>query len=125
VRAQIAAKTRESRLLQLSQQELEALPRETPVYDGVGKMYVRLPRSSHARSPAFLLFFVFPYGTSHSDSLLARFVLTSTKDVSTRQVKEAADLKAELANLDKKLNYLETTFKNSQQHMEALFRRAG
>jgi prefoldin subunit 1 len=51
--------------------------------------------------------------------------LTSTKDVSTRQVKEAADLKAELANLDKKLNYLETTFKNSQQHMEALFRRAG
>jgi prefoldin subunit 1 len=38
VRAQIAAKTRESRLLQLSQQELDALPKETPVYDGVGKM---------------------------------------------------------------------------------------
>jgi prefoldin subunit 1 len=40
VRAQIAAKTRESRLLQLSQQELDALPKETPVYDGVGKMFV-------------------------------------------------------------------------------------
>jgi hypothetical protein len=40
VRAQIASKNRESRMLQLSAVELDALPKETPIYDGVGKMYV-------------------------------------------------------------------------------------
>lgn len=54
-----------------------------------------------------------------------RFVLTSTEDVKVRQAKQATDIKAELANLDKKLHYLETTYKNSQQHMEALFKRGG
>lgn len=54
-----------------------------------------------------------------------RFVLTSTQDVKTRQAKEATDVKTEIANLEKKLNYLETTYKNSQQHMEALFKRGG
>jgi prefoldin subunit 1 len=47
VRAQIAAKNRESRMLQLSDTELDALPAETPVYDGVGKMY------GHTSSPAW------------------------------------------------------------------------
>lgn len=52
-----------------------------------------------------------------------RFVLTSTEDVKTRQAKEAADVKTELANLDKKLHYLQTTYDNSQQHIKALFER--
>lgn len=38
VRGQITSKNRESRLLQLSAVELDTLPKETPVYDGVGKM---------------------------------------------------------------------------------------
>lgn len=41
VRSQLAAKQRESRLLELSSTELAALPTDTPVYDGVGKMYDR------------------------------------------------------------------------------------
>lgn len=52
-----------------------------------------------------------------------RFVLTSTAEVKTRQAKEASDVKAELANLDKKLHYLQTTYDNSQQHIRALFER--
>ncbi|OTA37225.1 hypothetical protein BTJ68_02687 [Hortaea werneckii EXF-2000] len=40
VRAQIASKKREERKLQLSNKELSDLPSLTPVYDGVGKMYV-------------------------------------------------------------------------------------
>ena len=55
----------------------------------------------------------------------ARFVLTSTEDVKTRQAKEAVDVKAEIANLEKKLHYLETTYKNSQQHIETLFKNGG
>ncbi|EME49109.1 hypothetical protein DOTSEDRAFT_118094, partial [Dothistroma septosporum NZE10] len=91
VRTQIASKTRENRMLQLSSTELDTLPKDTPVYDGIGKM----------------------------------FVLTSTEGVKTRQAKEAADVKAEIASLEKKLHYLETTFKNSQQHIEALFKNGG
>ncbi|KAI5370521.1 Putative prefoldin beta [Septoria linicola] len=91
VRGQISTKTRENRMLQLSEVELDSLPKETPVYDGVGKM----------------------------------FVLTTTEDVKKRQAKEATDVKAEIANLEKKLNYLETTYKNSQQHMDAILQRGG
>ena len=40
VRGQMASKTREKRMLQLSVSELDTLPKETPVYDGVGKMCV-------------------------------------------------------------------------------------
>jgi len=38
VRGQIASKNRESRMLQLSDTEMNALPKDTPVYDGVGRM---------------------------------------------------------------------------------------
>lgn len=34
-------------------------------------------------------------------------------------------MKAEIANLEKKLHYLDTTYKNSQQHIEALFKNGG
>ncbi len=56
---------------------------------------------------------------------ISRFVLTTTEDVRNRQAKEAADVKAEIANLEKKLNYLETTYKNSQTHMDAILHRGG
>lgn len=39
VKSQIASKNRESRMLQLSEVELDTLPKETPIYDGVGKMW--------------------------------------------------------------------------------------
>jgi prefoldin subunit 1 len=39
VRGQITSKQREKRMLELSQKELASIPKETPVYDGVGKMY--------------------------------------------------------------------------------------
>jgi prefoldin subunit 1 len=39
VRGQMASKQREKRMLELSQKELATLPKETSVYDGVGKMY--------------------------------------------------------------------------------------
>jgi prefoldin subunit 1 len=39
VKAQISAKSREGRLLQLTSKELAGLPANTQVYEGVGKMY--------------------------------------------------------------------------------------
>jgi prefoldin subunit 1 len=40
VRQQKVANSRESRMLQLTGSEMESLPKETKVYEGVGKMYV-------------------------------------------------------------------------------------
>ncbi|KAI6792723.1 hypothetical protein KC367_g2634 [Hortaea werneckii] len=91
VRAQIASKKREERKLQLSNKELSDLPSLTPVYDGVGKM----------------------------------FVGTSIPDVQKKQDREAEDCKKELANLDKKLQYLEQTYKNSTEHIEGILKRGG
>ncbi|KAK5120546.1 hypothetical protein LTR85_006202 [Meristemomyces frigidus] len=91
VRAQIASKNRESRMLQLSNTEMDALAKETPVYNGVGKM----------------------------------FVATTIPDIKAMHAKEGEDCKKELANLDKKLHYLETTYKNSNDHMEAILKRGG
>ena len=54
-----------------------------------------------------------------------RFVLTSTHEVKNQQTQEAADVKKELANLDKKLHYLETTYKNSNEHIEQILKRGG
>jgi len=39
VKAQIAAKTREARLVHLTTKELTPLPKDTKVYEGVGRMY--------------------------------------------------------------------------------------
>lgn len=43
----------------------------------------------------------------------------------TSQAKDAEAVVKEIENLKKKENYLEQTLKNSQEHMEALFKRGG
>jgi hypothetical protein len=40
VRQQKTARTREARLLELTSSEVSSLPKDTKVYEGVGKMYV-------------------------------------------------------------------------------------
>lgn len=54
-----------------------------------------------------------------------RFVLTSTDEVKQKQSKEAVDIDKEMENLNKKLHYLDTTYKNATQHIEQIFARAG
>ncbi|GAB7325650.1 hypothetical protein MBLNU13_g09629t1 [Cladosporium sp. NU13] len=91
VRQQMQSQTRKKRMLELSTAEIDALPQDTRVYNGVGKMFVN----------------------------------TTTSDVKADQAKDAEAVVKELENLKKKENYLETTLKNSQEHMEAIFKRAG
>jgi len=91
VKAQIAAKNREGRILQLTSSEVASLPEETNVYEGVGKMFVWSPSA----------------------------------DVKQRLAAESEELKSDTSNLEKKLHYLETTYKNSQQSIEQLFRSGG
>ncbi|KAK5938555.1 hypothetical protein PMZ80_009527 [Knufia obscura] len=41
--AEIGGKKREARLNQLTSSELDTLPKDNPVYEGVGKMFVAVP----------------------------------------------------------------------------------
>ncbi|QDS74251.1 hypothetical protein FKW77_002997 [Venturia effusa] len=86
VKAQLQAKNREQRMLQLTASEVGILPRETRVYEGVGKM----------------------------------FVLTPPQEVMDRLATETKALESEKENLDKKLHYLETTYKNSMDNLEKI-----
>ena len=43
----------------------------------------------------------------------------------SRQTKESADADKEMENLNKKLHYLETTYKNAQDHLEKIFKGSG
>ncbi|KAH8697492.1 putative prefoldin subunit 1 [Talaromyces proteolyticus] len=43
VKAQISTKQRDIRLLQLTSSELQSLPKDTNVYEGVGKMFIHAP----------------------------------------------------------------------------------
>ncbi|KAF4310212.1 putative prefoldin subunit 1 protein [Botryosphaeria dothidea] len=88
VKAQIAAKAREQRMLQLTSSEVDSLPKDTNVYEGVGKM----------------------------------FVWSAVPDVKTRLASESEELKSDTVNLEKKLHYLETTYKNSRDNLEQLFK---
>ncbi|GES60890.1 prefoldin subunit 1 [Aspergillus terreus] len=42
-KAQMTAKQREIRKLELTSEEIRTLPKDTPVYEGVGKMFVSVP----------------------------------------------------------------------------------
>lgn len=56
---------------------------------------------------------------------LNRFVFRPTADVEKRLVFETTELKADVSNLNKKLHYLETTHKNSREHIDQIFRSGG
>ncbi|PGG99369.1 hypothetical protein AJ80_09365 [Polytolypa hystricis UAMH7299] len=88
VKAQITAKQREVRLLELTSSEISQLPKSTNVYEGVGKMFIAAPMTN----------------------------------VDKRLTGETKGLKSDITNLEKKLHYLETTHKNSREHIEQLFR---
>ena len=57
--------------------------------------------------------------------ILGRFVFSPLAQVEGRLSSEAADLKSDISNLNKKLHYLETTHKNSREHIDQIFNRAG
>jgi prefoldin subunit 1 len=105
------------RLLELTSDELGQVPKDTNVYEGVGKMWVTfsetpLPQICQLILPC-LWFQLF------------RFVATPLPKVNQRLSKELQDVKTEVVNLDKKLHYLETTQKNSRDHIDQLFRAGG
>lgn len=66
-------------------------------------------RRSITRSPANIIFF-------------GRFVFSPISTVDKRLTTETSELKSEVENLGKKLLYLETTHKNSREHIDQIFK---
>ena len=50
---------------------------------------------------------------------------TPVNNVQTRLVSETAELKSDISSLNKKLHYLETTHKNSREHIDQIFKSRG
>ena len=51
-----------------------------------------------------------------------RFVASPTIEIDKRLKTETSELKTDVDNLGKKLQYLETTHKNSREHIEQIFK---
>lgn len=96
-------------MLQLTTNELDTLPSETKVYDGVGRLYVLL-----------CVVETLVRANRHYS-----FVQTSPADVKSRNERQAEDLKREKVDLEKRLHYLETTAKNSQAHIDQMLKSGG
>ena len=54
-----------------------------------------------------------------------RFVLSPKPVMNKRLASEVATSKTEITNLEKKLHYLETTYKNSREHIDQILKRSG
>jgi prefoldin subunit 1 len=54
-----------------------------------------------------------------------RFVLGSTTDMKTKLELQSTELESDVSDLKKKLHYLETTAKNSKEHIDQLLRSGG
>ncbi|KAK3192852.1 hypothetical protein K4F52_001209 [Lecanicillium sp. MT-2017a] len=88
-KSQIAGKQREQRLVRLTVSELSSLPKETTVYEGVGKMFAALP----------------------------------VTDMLGKLEGQTKDIEGEVDKLGQRLLYLETTHKNSREHIEQMLRK--
>jgi prefoldin subunit 1 len=53
---------------------------------------------------------------------IGRFVFSPIAEVDERLSSETSELKSDVENLGKKLQYLETTHKNSREHIDQIFK---
>lgn len=54
-----------------------------------------------------------------------RFVAVPTKTLNDRLSTESSTLKKDIADLEKKLHYQETTFRNSREHIDKILQSGG
>jgi len=66
-----------------------------------------------------------PSGTNVYEGVGKMFVFSPTAEVDARLKSETSDLRSDVDNLGKKLQYLETTHKNSREHIDQIFNSGG
>lgn len=62
---------------------------------------------------------------SEWELIIGRFVFSPIAEVDKRLTAETTELKSDVENLGKKLQYLETTHKNSREHIDQIFKSGG
>lgn len=62
------------------------------------------------------------FGIARLTKVICRFIWSPASDVKKRLEGEQESLKSDVTGLEKKLHYLETTYKNSQDSLERLFK---
>lgn len=107
----MVSKQREMRLVQLTRGEMATLPADTAVYEGVGKMFVFFPPL------AFSL-------VCHFANYSHRFVGLPVPALQDKLGAQMKEMEGEVEGLGKRLHYLETTAKNSQEHIEKMLKGA-
>ncbi|KAL2873300.1 hypothetical protein SGCOL_011560 [Colletotrichum sp. CLE4] len=110
-RTQMTAKQREMRMVRLTLDEVSTLPSNLNVYEGVGKMYPTVigPESMDDIADAE------PLGRE-------RFVALPTPQLTQKLEGQIKDREGEVEKLSQKLHYLETTYKNSRQHIDQMLK---
>lgn len=58
-------------------------------------------------------------------TIVGRFVFSPIAEVDKRLTTETSELRSDVENLGKKLQYLETTHKNSREHIDQIFNSGG
>jgi len=66
-----------------------------------------------------------PVTRSQHSLTIGRFVFSPIAEVDKRLNTETSELKSDVENLGKKLQYLETTHKNSREHIDQIFKSGG
>ncbi|KAI8223091.1 Prefoldin subunit 1 [Colletotrichum sp. SAR 10_99] len=95
-RTQMTAKQREMRMVRLTLDEVATLPPNSNVFEGVGKMYVEIEEEQEMNSAD-----------------------CACLGAEKGRIKEK---EGEVEKLGQKLHYLETTFKNSRQHIDQMLK---
>ncbi|KAF8867259.1 Prefoldin beta-like protein [Acephala macrosclerotiorum] len=66
-----------------------------------------------------------PSDTNVYEGVGKMFVFSPTAEIDKRLTGEASELKSDIKNLEKRLQYLETTHKNSRSHIDQIFNSPG
>lgn len=110
-RTQITSKQREQRLVRLTLSELGGLPEDAVTYQGVGKMWVHFPTD------------IDTWEVDLPPRLTpCRFALIALPTLRQKLELQSKDLDSDVDKLNKRLVYLETTHKNSREHIEQMLR---
>ena len=107
---------------------MKQLSKDTKVYEGAGKMYV-ISVIVYALSRNGLWLWR-SLDWMNADGLrlgsrFRRFVLSPSSEMEKRLASDTAVLKSDISNLNKKLHYLETTYKNSREHIDQILKSGG
>ncbi|KAI9171891.1 Prefoldin subunit-like protein [Paramyrothecium foliicola] len=120
-RTQMTAKQREQRLVRLTLNEMATLPDDASVYEGVGKMYVPQTMPFTSCIPSFL-WLLSPIPRLILTVPGDRFVSLPVTALREKLDRQTHDLESEVDKLSQRLLYLETTHKNSREHIEQMLR---